>query len=91
MVPSSIGLSSKCLFPYHAPILPSLLFSHFHFSLSSSSSSSLSHSNINFTQLTVSSEGLPNELVEDSKFVPLNSEDPSYGPPVSHGLITVGL
>ncbi|KAF1860329.1 hypothetical protein Lal_00037668 [Lupinus albus] len=81
MVPSSIGLSSKCLFPYHAPILPSLLFSHFHFSLSSSSSSSLSHSNINFTQLTVSSEGLPNELVEDSKFVPLNSEDPSYGPP----------
>jgi len=29
--------------------------------------------------------GLPNELVEDSKFVPLNAEDPTYGPPVSHG------
>jgi hypothetical protein len=29
--------------------------------------------------------GLPNELVEDSKFVPINTEDPRYGPPVSHG------
>lgn len=29
--------------------------------------------------------GLPTELIEDSKFVPLNEEDPSYGPPVSHG------
>ncbi|KAK7343874.1 hypothetical protein VNO77_12967 [Canavalia gladiata] len=28
-----------------------------------------------------SSEGLPNELIEDSKFVPLNAEDPIYGPP----------
>ncbi|XP_068646535.1 uncharacterized protein [Aristolochia californica] len=26
-------------------------------------------------------EGLPTELVEDSKFVPLNAEDPRYGPP----------
>ncbi|GAU31282.1 hypothetical protein TSUD_39620, partial [Trifolium subterraneum] len=24
---------------------------------------------------------LPNELVEDSKFVPINVEDPRYGPP----------
>ncbi|PIN24443.1 hypothetical protein CDL12_02794 [Handroanthus impetiginosus] len=24
---------------------------------------------------------LPSELIEDSKFVPLNSEDPKYGPP----------
>ncbi|OIW16956.1 hypothetical protein TanjilG_32823 [Lupinus angustifolius] len=80
MLPSAIGLSTNFLFPYHAPILPSVLFSHFHVSLSSSSSS-LPHSKINFTQLRASSEGLPNELVEDSKFVPLNSEDPSYGPP----------
>ncbi|XP_038891527.1 uncharacterized protein LOC120080918 isoform X2 [Benincasa hispida] len=29
----------------------------------------------------VSSEGAPNELVEDSKFVPLNADDPRYGPP----------
>ncbi|CAL0321284.1 unnamed protein product [Lupinus luteus] len=79
MQPSTIGLSSKLLFPYHAPILPSVLFSHFHVSLSSSSS--LPHSKLNFTQLRATSEGLPNELIEDSKFVPLNSEDPSYGPP----------
>ncbi|XVE68797.1 hypothetical protein DITRI_Ditri09bG0099300 [Diplodiscus trichospermus] len=28
-----------------------------------------------------SAEGLPNELVEDSKFVPLNPDDRTYGPP----------
>ncbi|KAL6328357.1 hypothetical protein AAG906_034500 [Vitis piasezkii] len=28
-----------------------------------------------------SSEGIPTELIEDSKFVPLNSDDPIYGPP----------
>ncbi|KAI5648581.1 hypothetical protein M9H77_34586 [Catharanthus roseus] len=28
-----------------------------------------------------SSDGVPAELVEDSKFVPLNAEDPRYGPP----------
>ncbi|KAJ6836750.1 uncharacterized protein M6B38_325215 [Iris pallida] len=28
-----------------------------------------------------SSEGVPSELVEDSKFVPLNADDPVYGPP----------
>lgn len=27
----------------------------------------------------------PTELAEDSKFVPLNAEDPQYGPPVSSG------
>ncbi|XVF83072.1 hypothetical protein PTKIN_Ptkin16aG0103100 [Pterospermum kingtungense] len=31
----------------------------------------------------VSAEGLPSELFEDSKFVPLNADDPTYGPPVS--------
>ncbi|XP_022138904.1 uncharacterized protein LOC111009971 [Momordica charantia] len=31
--------------------------------------------------LRASSEGAPNELVEDSKFVPLNADDPRYGPP----------
>lgn len=29
--------------------------------------------------------GVPTELIEDSKFVPLNADDPSYGPPVSSG------
>ncbi|GAB2286869.1 hypothetical protein Dimus_021258 [Dionaea muscipula] len=28
-------------------------------------------------------KGLPNELVEDSKLVPMDSDDPSYGSPVS--------
>ncbi|XP_028788960.1 uncharacterized protein LOC114744989 [Neltuma alba] len=28
-----------------------------------------------------SSEGVPNELIEDSKFVPLKADDPNYGPP----------
>ncbi|KAH7405532.1 hypothetical protein KP509_15G074400 [Ceratopteris richardii] len=27
------------------------------------------------------SEGLPSELLEDGKFVPINNEDPQYGPP----------
>lgn len=27
--------------------------------------------------------GIPTELAEDSKFVPLNADDPIYGPPVS--------
>ncbi|XP_057250248.1 uncharacterized protein LOC104907193 isoform X2 [Beta vulgaris subsp. vulgaris] len=31
--------------------------------------------------LRASSEELSSELVEDSKFVPLEAEDPSYGPP----------
>lgn len=30
-------------------------------------------------------KGAPPELAEDSKFVPLNAEDPQYGPPVSSG------
>lgn len=29
--------------------------------------------------------GIPSELIEDSKFVPLNADDPVYGPPVSSG------
>ncbi|KAJ4969943.1 hypothetical protein NE237_003042 [Protea cynaroides] len=28
-----------------------------------------------------SSDGIPSELIEDSKFVPLNADDPIYGPP----------
>jgi hypothetical protein len=34
----------------------------------------------------MSAAGVPGELMEeeeDSKFVPLNAEDPMYGPPVS--------
>ncbi|KAF8397746.1 hypothetical protein HHK36_016668 [Tetracentron sinense] len=28
-----------------------------------------------------SAEGVPSELIEDSKFVPMNADDPRYGPP----------
>ncbi|XP_030544072.1 uncharacterized protein LOC115750694 [Rhodamnia argentea] len=35
-----------------------------------------------------SAEGVPSKLVEDSKFVPLNAEDPRYGPPA---LLLVGF
>ncbi|XP_015942708.1 uncharacterized protein LOC107467984 [Arachis duranensis] len=38
-------------------------------------------SNPNYILRASSSEGLPVEIVEDSKFVPLNAEDPRYGPP----------
>ncbi|KAL3838289.1 hypothetical protein ACJIZ3_022880 [Penstemon smallii] len=42
--------------------------------------------------LRVASEDqLPSELIEDPKFVPLNSEDPKYGPPVSSGIIIAGI
>lgn len=30
----------------------------------------------------VTPEGVPTDLVEDSKFVPLSTDDPQYGPPV---------
>ncbi|KAI6676554.1 hypothetical protein NL676_037350 [Syzygium grande] len=34
-----------------------------------------------------SAEGVPSELVEDSKFVLLNAEDPRYGPPCKFWLV----
>ncbi|KAL8551606.1 hypothetical protein ACS0TY_000619 [Phlomoides rotata] len=50
---------------------------------SSLSSRATSHLNLklHYTIPRASSEDLPSELIEDSKFVPLNSEDPNYGPP----------
>ncbi|KAJ4773955.1 Vacuolar acid trehalase [Rhynchospora pubera] len=33
------------------------------------------------TLLSASSDGVPSELSEDSKFVPLNDDDPIFGPP----------
>ncbi|KAG9441678.1 hypothetical protein H6P81_017532 [Aristolochia fimbriata] len=43
--------------------------------------SSGSSSSVNEKFPRATEEGLPTELVEDSKFVPLNAEDPKYGPP----------
>lgn len=51
------------------------------FSLSSFSFSILwNHNSLCYT-------GIPAELIEDSKFVPLNSDDPTFGPPVSSGFL----
>ncbi|XP_073000759.1 uncharacterized protein [Typha latifolia] len=38
--------------------------------------------------IRASSEGVPSELFEESKFVPLNAEDPIYGPPA---LLLIGF
>ncbi|CAN1298569.1 hypothetical protein LINPERPRIM_LOCUS23880 [Linum perenne] len=35
--------------------------------------------------------GIPNELAEDSKFVPLNADDPVFGPPVSWCLVLLSM
>ncbi|KAI4351481.1 hypothetical protein L6164_005847 [Bauhinia variegata] len=45
-----------------------------------SSFSCVRQSKLNYT-VRASSQGVPSELVEDSKFVPLNADDPVYGPP----------
>ncbi|XP_008805721.2 uncharacterized protein LOC103718601 isoform X1 [Phoenix dactylifera] len=78
------------------PRLPSSRYSNslkFHASLASLSPSSsslklccstafLKKGNERFPRQPIaSSEGFPSELVEDSKFVPLNADDPVYGPP----------
>ncbi|KZV57479.1 RNA pseudouridine synthase 5 [Dorcoceras hygrometricum] len=52
--------------------------------LSPFSSSGASHFSLKFKHgvARASSEDLPTELIEDSKFVPLNPEDEKYGPPI---------
>ncbi|KAJ3681975.1 hypothetical protein LUZ60_014548 [Juncus effusus] len=49
--------------------------------LPSYQSSSKRNNERSHRRLYASSEGVPNELVEDSKFVPLNAEEPVFGPP----------
>ncbi|GER51252.1 septation ring formation regulator EzrA [Striga asiatica] len=58
----------KTLFPFNLSSSPNYASSHFNL-------------NLNFRVSRVSSEDIPTGLTEDSKFVPLNSEDQSYGPP----------
>ncbi|XP_055811431.1 uncharacterized protein LOC129881106 [Solanum dulcamara] len=36
---------------------------------------------VQFPRASSDSEGLPSEITEDSKFVPVNAEDPKFGPP----------
>ncbi|CAJ2629557.1 unnamed protein product [Trifolium pratense] len=79
-----IGISINCSF-FRIP--PSSCYSLSHVSLSSSSFSCLSFNSNKLKWIQrVSSEELPNELVEDSKFVPINAEDPRYGPPIQQFL-----
>ncbi|KAL9237916.1 hypothetical protein vseg_012409 [Gypsophila vaccaria] len=74
-------INSRCYYYYYSSPLP-LFLSSTHSSPSFSLSSlQLSSSHNTPHILRVSSDGLPNELEEGSKFVPLNEEDPSYGPP----------
>ncbi|KAG2401820.1 uncharacterized protein HKW66_Vig0191430 [Vigna angularis] len=73
---TSIGLSANSWLRYHVSMPPSC----FPVSVSYSSSSSNSSKFCHYIR-RASYEGLPNEVVEDSKFVPLNAEDPIYGPP----------
>ncbi|KAK4279628.1 hypothetical protein QN277_011376 [Acacia crassicarpa] len=65
LIPSS---SSSCFVNSHASSSSSFFFN------------SVSKSKLKISQ-RASSEGVPNELIEDSKFVPLNADDPTYGPP----------
>ncbi|KAK4279629.1 hypothetical protein QN277_011376 [Acacia crassicarpa] len=66
LIPSS---SSSCFVNSHASSSSSFFFN------------SVSKSKLKISQ-RASSEGVPNELIEDSKFVPLNADDPTYGPPI---------
>ncbi|KAL5569400.1 hypothetical protein UlMin_025975 [Ulmus minor] len=66
----------------HSLSFPSLSAKASHFSSLSSSSSQTNSPHCKLKHLPrTSSEGVPVELAEDSKFVPLNAEDPKYGPP----------
>ncbi|CAI9759764.1 unnamed protein product [Fraxinus pennsylvanica] len=67
-------------FPFKPSILPTTSSSSVFPNLSTCSSPK-SVSSLKLSLPRASSEELPVELIEDSKFVPLESEDPSYGPP----------
>ncbi|XP_038690689.1 uncharacterized protein LOC119989319 isoform X2 [Tripterygium wilfordii] len=51
-------------------------------SYSLSAESSKHHVQLKYFPPRASAEGAPSELIEDSKFVPLNDDDPVYGPPI---------
>ncbi|KAG8651121.1 hypothetical protein MANES_07G133140v8 [Manihot esculenta] len=86
----TLGFSTNCFLKSFALLIPSVSSNLFTVSKQSavfaSFSSSVSAKNATH-QLKLnhppraSAEGIPNELIEDSKFVPLNADDPVYGPP----------
>ncbi|KAK8552769.1 hypothetical protein V6N13_121153 [Hibiscus sabdariffa] len=80
----SVGFRLNLLGKPQSSLMPSV-------SLNSFPVSSLSAENVVFDRVKklhnpialtrASAEGLPSELEEDSKFVPLNADDSTYGPP----------
>lgn len=54
----------------------------------SSKNASRHHLKLEQRRTRASAEGIPDELIEDSKFVPLNADDPRYGPPA---LLLIGF
>ncbi|PPR81949.1 hypothetical protein GOBAR_AA38763 [Gossypium barbadense] len=80
----SVGFRFNLLGKPQSSLIPSV--SSISFAVSSFSANNVvfdgfkKHKN-SITQTRASAEGLPSELAEDSKFVPLNADDPTYGPP----------
>ncbi|MBA0746393.1 hypothetical protein Gogos_008915 [Gossypium gossypioides] len=80
----SVGFRFNLLGKPQSSLIPSV--SSISFAVSSFSANNVvfdgfkKHNN-SITQTRASAAGLPSELAEDSKFVPLNADDPTYGPP----------
>ncbi|MBA0692443.1 hypothetical protein Goari_010002, partial [Gossypium aridum] len=80
----SVGFRFNLLGKPQSSLIPSV--SSISFAVSSFSANNVvfdgfKKQNNSITQTRASAEGLPSELAEDSKFVPLNADDPTYGPP----------
>ncbi|KAG6665596.1 hypothetical protein CIPAW_02G171800 [Carya illinoinensis] len=88
MASSTLGFSLFHSLPSRTLWVPSGFLNHPFFKSHVSTVSSSSSNHINQLKLkqfplprASSSEGASSELIEDSKFVPLNADDPIYGPP----------
>lgn len=74
---------TSCMLRRHSKVQKTLISALTSLSLHcfSASSKKWRSSNGFLHPLRSSFEGIPSELVEESKFVPLNADDPVYGPP----------
>ncbi|KAH7690487.1 hypothetical protein IHE45_02G050900 [Dioscorea alata] len=79
---SSHSSFTSCMLRRHYKVQEPLISTLTSLSLHCFSASSKKLSSRGFLHpLRSSFEGIPSELVEDSKFVPLSADDPVYGPP----------
>ncbi|XP_039133936.1 uncharacterized protein LOC120270921 [Dioscorea cayenensis subsp. rotundata] len=79
---SSHSSFTSCMLRRHYKVQKPLISTLTSLSLHCISASSKKLSSRGFLHpLRSSFEGIPSEFVEDSKFVPLNADDPVYGPP----------